>query len=207
MSLKKLPPEVIEALNLVGIHSLEGDLESFFKAIKSGKNTLVSASKHSGKSTAALISIFNKVHQEYEGSPRAIYLTSTIEAADSFFKNVETVCRKLGITTDLVHDKGNIVQQRNDIFDGTEIIVGNPKRIYELYLQNGINFKLLDLFIIDDLDECLSSNKSGELKRMIESLEKRTQLVFFSNTNNKRTMSFINLLEIPINLIESNDFH
>lgn len=91
-----------------------------------------------------------------------------------------------------------MVQQRNDIFDGTEIIVGNPKRIHELYLQNGINLKLLDLFIVDDLSECLSNGKQPELKRLIESLEQKTQLVLLSDNSTKKLESFVEGLETTV---------
>ncbi len=204
MSFKKLNPEVVIALERIDIKELEGDAKTFFSAIKSGKNLIINAPVSSGKTTAALVSIFNKVHQEFEGSPRAIYLTDTIEKAEIFQKKTAVVCRKLDITSDLVHDKGNMVQQRNDIFDGTEIIVGNPKRMFELYLQNGVNIKLLDLFIIDDFELCISSNKQAEIKRLIESLENKTQLVLMTNTLTKKAEAFIESLEIEFTTVEVN---
>lgn len=198
MSFKKLKPEVIEALKFIQIESLVDDAKTFFSTIKSGKNSLIVAPKSTGKTTAALVSIFNKVNQEFEGSPRAIYLTDSIEKAEVFQKKIAVVCRKLDITSDLIHDKGNMVQQRNDIFDGTEIIVGNPKRIHELYLQNGINLKLLELLIVDDLSDCLSNGKQPELKRLIESLEQKTQLILLSDLMTKKVETFIDGLETPV---------
>lgn len=205
MSFKKVKPEVVEALKFVGIESLNSDANIYFSAIKSGKNISVTAPVSSGKTTAALVSIFNRVNLEQEGSPRAIYLTDTVDKAEAFYQKTRLICRKLDITSDLVHDKGNIIQQRNDIFDGTEIIVGNPKRIFDLYLQNGVNLKLLELFIVDDLDECLAGNKQAELKRLIESLEQKTQLILLSNAATKKVGAFIESLSIPFTTIESND--
>ncbi len=205
MSFKKLKPEVVEALKTIPIESLTTTANTFFSNIKSGKNVLISAPVSSGKTTTALVSIFNKVNQEYEGSPRAILLTDTIEKAETLHKKITPVCRKLDVTADLIHDKGNSIQQRNDIFDGTEIIIGNPKRIFELYLQNGINLKLLDLFIVDDLDECLSNHKQAELKRLIESLESKTQLVLLTNVYSKKVETFVESLEIPLTIIETDD--
>jgi ATP-dependent RNA helicase RhlE len=205
MSFKKLKPEVVEVLKIIGIEELNDDAKLFFTAIKSGKNSLITAPVATGKTTTAIVSILNKVNQAYEGSPRAVYITDTIEKAEKLHKKLTSVSRKLDITVDLVHDKGNMIQQRNDIFDGTEIVIGNPKRVHDLYLQNGINFKLLELFIIDDLDLCLSAGKQSELKRLIESLEEKTQLLLFTNTYSKKVNTFVDSLEIPLTQIEQND--
>ncbi|MCO5260047.1 MAG: DEAD/DEAH box helicase [Crocinitomicaceae bacterium] len=205
MSFKKVKPEVVEALKFVQIEQLDGDSKRFFSSIKSGKNLVIYAPINSGKTTTALVSIFNKVNSEYEGSPRVIYLTSTPDNAETIYNKAKIICRKLDITADLAHDKGNMIQQRNDIFDGTEIIIGNPKRVYDLYIQNGINIALLDLFIIDDLDACLTLHKQAEMKRLIESLEKKTQLIFFTNAINNKIQSFIDNIDIQYDFLEASE--
>lgn len=205
MSFKKLKPEVVEALKSINIESLEDQSKQFFTAIKSGKNSWINSPAGTGKTTAASVAIFNRVNQEYEGSPRAIYMTDTIDKAEQVHKRFSLVCRKLDITTDLVHDKGNMVQQRNDIFDGTEIVVGNPKRIFDLYLQNGINLKLLEIVIIDEFELCIQQGRQAELKRLIESLEPKTQVVLLSNEATKKATAFVENLDIPFVFIDQDD--
>lgn len=205
MSFKKLKPEVVEALKSINIESLEDQSKQFFTTIKSGKNSWINSPAGTGKTTAASVAIFNRVNQEYEGSPRAIYMSDTIDKAEQVHKRFSLVCRKLDITTDLVHDKGNMVQQRNDIFDGTEIVVGNPKRIFDLYLQNGINLKLLEIVIIDEFELCIQQGRQAELKRLIESLEPKTQVVLLSNEVTKKATAFVENLEIPFVFIDQDD--
>lgn len=204
MSFKKLPEEVKEALAKIELTSIDGFAKQIFASIKGGGNFFMSGPKGTGKTTAAIVTTFYRVNKEYEGSPRAIFICSTIDEAVRVYDQMVLVCRSLDITVDLAHDKGNIQQQRNDIFDGTEIIVGTPKRIYELYIQNGINFNLLELFICDDLDEVLLDGRQMELKRMLESLEK-CQLLFLSNANNKRVQQFQDAIEQPSRIVEWED--
>lgn len=201
MSFKKIKPEVVNALKFIKIEGLKDEVKPFFSTIKSGRHTMIVSPENTGKTTTAIVTIFNKVNTEFEGSPRVIYLTNSVENAEDVYKKVALVCRKLDITADLVHDKGNIVQQRNDIFDGTEIIVANPKRAFDLYLQNGLNFNLLELFIVDDFDKCIADKKQAELKRMIESLPAKAQVVLFLSKLDAKSSSFIDNLEIDFTII------
>lgn len=201
MSFKKLPEEVKEALAKVNLTSIDGFAKQIFSNIKGGGNFFMAGPKGTGKTTAAIVSTFHRVNKEYEGSPRAIFICSTIDEAVRVYDQMVQICRVLDITVDLAHDKGNIQQQRNDIFDGTEIVVGTPKRIYDLYIQNGINFNLLELFICDDLDEVLLEGRQMELKRMMESLDK-CQLLFLSNANSKRVIQFQEAIEQPSRTID-----
>jgi superfamily II DNA/RNA helicase len=201
MSFKKIKPEVVNALKFIEIEGLKDEVKPFFSTIKSGRHTMIVSPENTGKTTTAIVTIFNKVNTEFEGSPRVIYLTNSVENAEDVYKKVALVCRKLDITADLVHDKGNIVQQRNDIFDGTEIIVANPKRAFDLYLQNGLNFNLLELFIVDDFDKCIADKKQAELKRMIESLPAKAQVVLFLSKLDAKSSSFIDNLEIDFTII------
>lgn len=196
MIFKKMKPEVIDALEIMEIKDINSFTGSLFKGIKSGRPILAIAPKESGKTTAALIAIFNKVNQPTEGSPRAILVSSTVEDVEALGRKVYRAARLLDITVDLAHDNGNMIQQRNDIFDGTEIIFATPKRLYDLYIQNGVNFKLLEYFMVDNLDECLAQNRAGDIKRMIESLESKTQVVLFTNKVTPRVEAFLETIEI-----------
>ena len=205
MSFKKLKPEVVEALALMEITELKDYSKKLFSAIKSGNKILGIAPKGSGKTVTCTVALFNKINQQYEGSPRAIYLTNEIQEAEDLHKSMVRTARRLDVTVDLIHDKANMVKQRNDIFDGTEIIIGNPKRMCELYYQNGVNFKLLELFIVDNLDECLASGRAADIKRMIESLENKTQVVLLTNVVTKRVEEFIENLGIEFMEIEAEE--
>jgi hypothetical protein len=87
------------------------------------------------------------IPQPEEGSPRAIILcTSDVQAREIHAEFVKLAKTK-DLTVDLVVEKGNKLQQRNDLFDGTEIIVGTTRRMAELYFQNGFNIKKLKLLL------------------------------------------------------------
>ncbi|MDG0974733.1 MAG: DEAD/DEAH box helicase [Crocinitomicaceae bacterium] len=202
MSFKKLLPEVKEALASIEILSVSEFGKVLFSTIKSGSHVLAIAPEKTGKTEAAIVACFNKVNKELEGAPRVIFICKSIDAAVNMHERISRAAEKLDVTVDLAHDKGNMVQQRNDIFDGTEIIVGTIKRIHDLFIQNGINFKLLDYLIIDDFEDVLMQGKVGEIKRLIESFGK-TQLICLANGSNSRVEQFVSSVELDLRVLEA----
>jgi superfamily II DNA/RNA helicase len=169
--------------------------------MKSGSHVLANAPKDFGKTEAAIVASFDKVNQQMEGAPRVLYVCSSIEESIRVHEIMTRVAAPLDVTVDLAHEKGNQVQQRNDIFDGTEIIVGTIKRIFDLYVQNGINVKMLEYFIVDDFETILSQGKSMEIKRIIDGMNK-ARFVGLVNQKNARVTQFIESGTIPLKLVE-----
>ena len=201
MSFKKILPEVKDALALIDILDLSDYGKQLFSAIKSGRHILAIAPKNSGKTEASIVACFNKVNKELEGSPRIVFIAKSIDAAVRMHEVMSKAAMPLDVTVDLAHDKGDMVKQRNDIFDGTEIIVGTIKRIHDLYVQNGINFKLLHYLIIDDFEEVLLQGKAMEIKRLIDGFSK-TQLICLANERSTRVQQFASSVALDLKAVE-----
>jgi ATP-dependent RNA helicase RhlE len=200
MSFKKLLPQVSKALASVQITNVTPFGTQLFSAIKSGSHLLAMAPKGSGKTEAAIVACFDKVNKQLEGSPRVLYICSSIDEAKRVHEIMQKIADSLDVTVDLVHDNGKMVMQRNFIFNGTEIIVGTIKRVYDLFIQNGINFKLLDYLIIDDAEESITKGKTMEIKRFIEGFNK-TQLICLVNQEHPRIDQFVESVPIHIKRI------
>lgn len=201
MSFRKLKPEVIEALHQSGISEISEFGEKLFKGIKSGHPIFAIAPNKSGKTQAVIVACFNKINQAYEGAPRILFVTSSVEESSRIYETMSKVSSSLDVTVDLVHEKGDQVKQRNDIFNGTEIIVGTVKRIFDLYVQNGINIQLLDYLIFDDLELLLAQGKKMEIMRLIDGVQK-TQIICLANENSTRVKQFLELESIPFRMID-----
>jgi superfamily II DNA/RNA helicase len=199
MSLLKLRVELQEILPEKGISELNDFQSSIIDGLKSGKNLLIEGHEGAGKTTAILLSLLQKITEAGEGSPRAIVICSTDEKAYSLHAALEKICRLLDLTVDLAHDRGNKLQQRNDIFDGTEIIVGTPKRLQELYIQNGYNVSKLKLFVLDDAIELFKGGYKTQISRIAESLPKCQYLMASQSFSDKRIEEFLDLF-VPVSL-------
>lgn len=181
MTLSKLREELHDILPDKGITELNAFQSKIIDALKSGKNILAEGPVGSGKTKAILLCLLQKVTEASEGSPRAIVVCKTSQDAFDLHEELQKICRILDITVDLAHDRGKMLEQRNDIFNGTEIIIANPKRLYDLYIQNGFNVSQLKLFILDDAIEHFKGGYKMQLSRIAECLPK-CQHVYFSNS-------------------------
>jgi superfamily II DNA/RNA helicase len=191
MSLEKLRPELREILPEKGISELNAFQWKVIDGIKAGKNLLVEGYEGAGKTTSILVTLVQKITEAGEGSPRAIVICSSDDKAFAMHATLDKICRPLDLTVDLAHDRGNKLQQRNDIFDGTEIIIGTPKRLHELYIQNGFNVSKLKLFILDDTIELFKGGYKTQISRIAESLPKCQFLLTSTNFIDGRIDDFV----------------
>lgn len=191
MTLSKLRPDLIELLPDKGISELNDFQSRIIDALKSGKNILATGKEGSGKTTAIFLSLLQKITEAGEGSPRAIVICSSDQKAYDLHEKLVPICRIMDITVDLAHDRGKMLQQRNDIFDGTEIIIANPKRLYELYLQNGFNVSKMKLFILDDAIDHFKNGYKMQISRIVESLPKCQHLLFSESFDDRRIKDYL----------------
>ena len=170
------------------------------KLFKSG-NALVAKGDVKTNFNLILQLIIDEIPEPKEGSPRGIVLLSNDKLATEFHEFIQDSFKKLDLTADLVIEKGHRVQQRNDLYFGTELIIGNPKRVCELYFQNGFNIGELKLFMVLDINEVFSKGFKGFVNRLSESLPRCKRLVFESSGKEERVNIYCNEFLSPFKRI------
>jgi ATP-dependent RNA helicase RhlE len=199
---------IFEKLNLhfeetfpsAGIEKPNELQEKVLQRVKQGGDLLVIAGKSSGKSMAAAIAALEKVPEQLEGSPRAVIICSTSEQAKITAAFIVKVSRRKEIYVELAHDKGNMIEQRNHIFEGADIVVGTAKRIYDLYIQNGINMGKLKLFVLDDAETMLKESTIAQMRRIADSLPKCQRIIFANSVSSKLEKVMDDLMLNPLEI-------
>jgi superfamily II DNA/RNA helicase len=172
---EKLAEKVLDNLSKMEFKDLNSFEEKVLKQLTSGKDALVYSASFK-LDQILLFSSLLRAPESQEGCPRVIIITPTSERA-VFLKNwFEKALFRTEIHLELANEKGNIIEQRNSLFSGAEIIIGTPKRSFELYLQNGINLSQMKLFILEDADQMVKF--STDLIRIIEGLPKCQRFIF-----------------------------
>lgn len=178
MTLEQLNEHLEGTLTESGIVSLNDVEQAILARVKQGGDAVFVAGAQSGKSTGIALASVIKAPKAFEGSPRVLILSPTIDSVHNLHKLLSSWVRRTEIAVELAHDKGNMILERNNIFDGADIITGNTKRILDLYIQNGIHVGQLTLFVVDDASEVTKdANTVQRILRIAESLPKCQKLI------------------------------
>lgn len=146
--------------------------EKILKRVKQGGDLMVVAPKNAGKTYGAILSLLIKNPESVEGSPRSLMITDSDSEAEQMAKLIENATRRKELMVELAINRGNLIQQRNLIYYGADMVLGTPKRTFDLYLKNGINMSQINLFIMDNPDIFLNDRLIGDMIRISEGLPK-----------------------------------
>ena len=187
----KLRQPLQERLEELGYSDLKTLQSHALEQFRAGKQLVVEGSAESGKTFFGALCLLQKIEVPSEGSPRGIMVCLTDDEAKKTHAIVSAIAKSFDLTVDLITEKGNKLQQRNDLFDGTEIIIGTPKRIYELYIQNGFNVGKMSVFVVDDFEHQMKKGFNMQISRLAESLPKCQHVYLTNSTFDARVQQYL----------------
>ncbi len=199
MKLKKLIPELASGIIDAGFDKEPKQIQtSFIPKIKSGADIFLIAPDGSGKTTALVIGTIQQLKKEFEEAPRAIIVTSTKEKAFTIEESIKTLGKYTSLRSFVAFDQGILQYQKDEIYDGLDILVCTPKRLTELVNINGVPMTKINLIVIDDADEVMSSPHHSIIYRIGDGV-KKAQFIFSSNQWNHRFETVEeNLMKNPV---------
>lgn len=186
MPFKKLDPPLLEALDRLGYKEPLPFQKQIISQIKSGKNIFGLGPEGCGKTTALIISTIQKLEgAAFEDAPRALIFVKDKEAALELEENFRRFTKYMDLRIFSAFEKPNIENQKNEIYDGVDIVIATPKKLKKLFQITGINVSQLKIIIVEDA-EFLSSNRDyNDLISIPEHITKCQYVVFSSEMNPK----------------------
>jgi superfamily II DNA/RNA helicase len=195
MQLKKINPNLQQALienELLAANEMQQDT---FSTIKSGADAVIQSPKKTGKTTAVVLNVIQRLEKTMGESTRALIIVENKEKV----LEMEELFLKLGAYTDLsilgVHDKGDIDYDKNIISMGLDILIGTPNRINALFSSAGFNINTIKIFVVDDADLIFRNRLDATILRLSASIEK-TQRLFFTAEITERVESLASKIMI-----------
>jgi ATP-dependent RNA helicase RhlE len=195
MQLKKINPNLQQALIDSGLTEANEMQQETFSTIKSGADAVIQSPSGTGRTTTIVLNVIQRLEKAVGESTRALIVVLDKE------KVVETVgfFEAFGKNTDLrvigCHDKGDIDYDKNVISAGMDVIVGTPTRINAMFSSAGFNMNTIKMFIVDDAELIFRLRHDAIVLRLSMSVEK-TQRIFFCSEIIERVESLADKIMI-----------
>ncbi len=195
MQLKKINPDLQQALIEFDLIEANEMQQETFSAIKSGADAVIQSPIGTGKTTTIVLNVIQRLQKTMGESTRALIIVENKEKV----LEMEELFLKLGTYTDLsilgVHDKGDIDYDKNIISLGLDVLIGTPNRINALFSSAGFNINTIKMFVVDDSEVLFRNRVDAVILRLSASIDK-TQRIFFCSEITDRVETLANNIMI-----------
>jgi superfamily II DNA/RNA helicase len=186
MAFKKLDESLKERLANIEITEFTPFQKKVVSKVKSGASLFGVAPKGAGKSTSIAINVIQKLKEESEDdAPRALIVVKDREAALQMEAIFKSLFNREDLLLAVITDKEKLADQRDELYEGVDIVITTLKRLTKIYFSNGINLRKLELFYVDEADFIFKGGQQADIIRLSQSIPK-CQYIFLSETYHKR---------------------
>ena len=154
-------------------------------AVLSGRDLMAAAQTGTGKTAGFTLPILQLLHASDEPHPhriRVLVLTPTRELAAQVAESVATYGAHLPFTSAVVFGGVKINPQIAKLRKGVDILVATPGRLLDLHQQGEVNFKDLEILVLDEADRMLDMGFIHDIRRILKLLPEKRQNLMFSAT-------------------------
>ncbi|TLX74699.1 DEAD/DEAH box helicase [Labilibacter sediminis] len=186
MKLKKLTPELASGIINAGFDTEPREIQSLsVPKIKSGTDLILISPEGSGKTTALVIGTIQQLKKPFEEAPRAIIITSSKEKAFEMEEQFAILGKETKLRTFVAFDQGIIQYQKDEIYDGLDVLICTPKRLTELVNINGVPMTKISLIVMDEADTLITNRYHSIIYRIGDGVKKAQMLIAANKWHNK----------------------
>ena len=180
-----LSDTLLQAVKQTGYTSPTPIQERAIPEILAGRDVMAAAQTGTGKTagfTLPLLQLISGRPNRTRNSFRALILTPTRELAAQIEDSIQTYGAQENLRYGVVFGGVNINPQKKTLNRGLDILVATPGRLLDLYQQKCIDFRDVEVLILDEADRMLDMGFIRDIKKIMELLPKQRQNLMFSAT-------------------------
>lgn len=150
-----------------------------------GRDVMAAAQTGTGKTGSFTLPLLHRLSRGAGAKPnsiRALVLTPTRELAAQVHENVVQYAKHLPLQSAVVYGGVKINPQMMQLRRGVDVLVATPGRLMDLYNQNAVKFKQLEILVLDEADRMLDMGFINDIRKIIALLPKQRQNLMFSAT-------------------------
>ncbi len=138
-------------------------------AVLEGKDVMAAAQTGTGKTAGFTLPILELLSNGQHVKPnqaRVLIITPTRELAAQIGESVATYGKYLPLRSTVVFGGVKINPQMMKLRRGVDVLVATPGRLLDLYNQNAVGFKQLEILVLDEADRMLDMGFINDIKKI-----------------------------------------
>ena len=180
-----LSTPILEAVAEKGYETPSPIQAQAIPAVIEGRDVMAAAQTGTGKTagfTLPLLELLSKGQRAQANQVRALILAPTRELSAQVGESVATYGKNLPLRSTVVFGGVKINPLMMSLRQGVDILVATPGRLLDLYHQNAVKFKQLEVLVLDEADRMLDMGFIRDIRKILNVLPKQRQNLMFSAT-------------------------
>ena len=177
-----LSPAQLEALELLGYHSMTPVQAQSIPLVLAGRDVIVRAKTGSGKTAAFAVGMLNGINPRFFGV-QGLVLCPTRELAEQVGNEIRRLASRLpNVKVVLLCGGKPFGPQRDSLQHGAHIVVGTPGRIQDHLSKQTLKLDGLKTLVLDEADRMLDMGFADAMEAIVGDTPKSRQTLLFSAT-------------------------
>lgn len=194
----KLNRQLLNAIEEAGYTEPTPIQEQAIPLALSGQDILGIAQTGTGKTAAYTLPLLMRIKYAQGEHARALIMAPTRELAMQISEAITQLSKYTDIRTVVLFGGVGAKSQIEAIRKGVDIIVATPGRFMDLYFQEEVIVKHLNVMILDEADKMMDMGFMPQIRKLLEIIPRKRQNMLFSATFSDKVekLSF-EFLEFP----------
>ncbi len=180
-----LAPALLRAVEEQGYKTATAIQAAAIPVVLTGQDLLAAAQTGTGKTAGFTLPVLQRLSAGVRASGngvRALVLTPTRELAAQVGESASLYGAHLPLKSAVVFGGVSINPQMMRLRGGLDLLVATPGRLLDLYQQNALHFRQLEILVLDEADRMLDMGFIHDIKRILALLPAKRQTLLFSAT-------------------------
>jgi len=184
-----LGPNITRAIRETGYAEPTPIQSGAIPIVLSGHDTVGIAQTGTGKTAAFVLPILERLASTAPANGRrpvrALVVSPTRELVVQIEENVRQYGKHLALRYATIYGGVGEGPQLETLRRGVDLVVATPGRLIDLMGRSGVDFRSLEVLVLDEADRMLDMGFLPQLRRIVERIPKKRQTLLFSATLSK----------------------
>ena len=165
--------DLLESMNLLPFNTAQIKITS---AYKSGQNHWLQLNCLEESRLAIVASTIHTLKSSYEDVARCLILVPDSEIADYYLDLFNLLGKHTDLRVWTAYQGPKILEQKENIYFGADVVIATPKRLNELLNIEGFNSAAVQTLVLDAADQLLKVGAISFTQRISDSIPKKQRI-------------------------------